>query len=101
MAKKYDLAVKTGTYKAQDGTDKGRYETLGEIHPGRDGGYFARINAFRMLGIAMAAVARGDDSVLVSLFTPTGTQATAPNSTGPTSYAPPSAPESYDDDARF
>ncbi|MDP1527704.1 MAG: hypothetical protein Q8M20_18020 [Rhodocyclaceae bacterium] len=99
MAKKYDLAVKTGTYKAQDGTDKGRYETLGEIHPGRDGGYFARINAFRMLGLAMAAVARGDDSVLVSLFTPTGTQAPAAPGQQATNSAPPLPP--YDDDYPF
>jgi len=99
MAKKYDLAVKTGTYKAQDGTDKGRYETLGEIHPGRDGGYFARINAFRMLGLAMAAVARGDDSVLVSLFTPTGTQ--APAAPGPAPRAPEPELPPYDDDIPF
>ena len=75
MAKKYDLAVKTGSYKTQEGVEKARYEALGEIHPGRDGGFFARLNAFRMLGLATAAIARGDDSVLVSMFAPSDSQA--------------------------
>ncbi len=96
MAKKYDLAVKTGTYKNAEGLEKGRYETLGEIHTGRDGGFFARMNAFRLLGVAMAAIARGDDSIIVSLFTPQGQpQGAAPNS-------PPAPPAAYyDDDIPF
>jgi hypothetical protein len=75
VAKKYDLAVKTGSYKTQEGVEKARYEALGEIHPGNQGGFFARLNAFRMLGLATAAIARGDDSVLVSMFAPSDSQA--------------------------
>lgn len=96
MAKKYDLAVKTGSYKTAEGLEKGRYETLGEIHTGRDGGFFARLNAFRLLGVAMAAVARGDDSLIVSLFAPQGQPQTAPANHPP---AQPQAPAAgYDDD---
>lgn len=98
MAKKYDLAVKTGTYKNQEGLEKGRYETLGEIHTGRDGGFFARMNAFRLLGVAMAAIARGDDSIIVSLFTPQG-QAGQGNAPANSTQAPP--PAYYDDDIPF
>jgi hypothetical protein len=97
MAKKYDLAIKTGTYKNQEGLEKGRYETLGEIHTGRDGGFFARMNAFRLLGIAMAAVARGDDSIIVSLFTPQ--TANQPSASTNSTQAPPAA--YYDDDIPF
>jgi hypothetical protein len=67
--KKYDMAVKTGTYQTNNG-EKNRYENVGEIHAGKDGGFYARVNPFRMVGIAMAAIAKGEDSMLVSLFEP-------------------------------
>lgn len=70
MAKKYDIAVKTGTYQGKDGQDKGRYENCGEIHSGREGGHFAVVNPFRMMGLCMAAIARGDDRLMASLFEP-------------------------------
>jgi hypothetical protein len=105
MAKKYDMAVKTGVYKTQEGLEKGRYESIGEIHPGRDGGFFARLNAFRILGLAMAAVARGDDSILVSLFDPNSAGSQAPPSAAPVQAAPvarqpeptPTPPAYFDD----
>lgn len=99
MAKKYDMAVKTGQYKNAEGLDKNRYENLGEIHTGRDGGFFARLNAFRLLGVAMAAVARGDDSIIVSLFAPQTGNGPAPTSqAGPASPSTqPAPPDDYDD----
>lgn len=96
MTKKYDLALKTGTYKTQEGLERGRYESLGEIHSGRDNGFFARINAFRMLGVAMAAIARGDDSLIISLFPPRNDHATNASPT-PTQNQP-NLPAAYDED---
>lgn len=74
--KKYDLAVKTGTYQSAAG-EKGRYETIGEVHSG-DKGFFTRLNPYRVLGIAMSAIARGDDSILVSMFAPKDQVSPAP-----------------------
>lgn len=67
--KKYDMAVKTGTYTTQAG-EKNRYENVGEVHSSERGGFYARVNPFRMMGVAMAAIARGDDSMMISLFEP-------------------------------
>lgn len=67
--KKYDMAVKTGTYQSQSG-EKNRYENVGEVHSSERGGFYARVNPFRMMGVAMAAIARGEDSMMVSLFEP-------------------------------
>lgn len=67
--KKFEMAVKTGTYQTQSG-EKGRYENIGEVHSGKEGVFYARMNPYRMVGIAMAAIARGDDSIMVSMFEP-------------------------------
>lgn len=95
--KKYDMAVKTGTYSTQGG-EKNRYENIGEVHSSERGGFYARVNPFRMMGVAMAAIARGEDSMLVSLFEPSqqGQQgrAAAPAQSN-------SAPADFDDDIPF
>lgn len=83
MAKKYDMAVKTGSYQDRNRVDKGRYENVGEVHSGKDGGFYARMNPFRLVGLAMAAIARGDDSMLVSLFEPRTDNSATP---GPQHY---------------
>ena len=97
MAKKYDMAVKTGSYQDRNGTDKNRYENIGEVHSGNDNSFYARMNPFRVMGLAMAAIARGDDSMMVSLFAPrTDAQTQAPRQ----QPAPQTAPD-YDDDIPF
>lgn len=68
--KKYDLVVKTSKYAGTDGTEKSRYENVGEIHSGRDDGLYARINPFRMMGVCMAALCKGQDSLVVSMYPP-------------------------------
>lgn len=70
MTKKYDMTVKTGTYTDRNGDTKGRYENVGEIHTGNDGGFYARVNPFRLMGVCMAVITKGDDSMLISLFEP-------------------------------
>ena len=95
MAKKYDMAIKTGTYTGNDGTEKNRYENIGEVHSGRDNGFYARMNPYRVMGLAMAAIARGDDSMMVSLFAPRNDQQPQQRQAAPA----PSA--DYDDDIPF
>lgn len=68
MAKKFELAVKTGSYEI--GRDKkNRYQNCGEVHSGEHG-FFARINPYVMLGLCHMAIAEGQDSMLVSMFEP-------------------------------
>lgn len=67
--KKFDLSVTTGKYEV-NGQTKSRYEMLGEVHENRDGRLYARMNAFRLLGVAMAAISRGDDQLMVNLYEP-------------------------------
>ena len=95
MTKKYDMAVKTGSYKDKDGMDKNRYETIGGVHSSKNNdGHFAVLNTVRILGIAQMAIARGDDSVMVSLFQPQNHSHVQPPDTQ-------AAPENFDDDIPF
>lgn len=69
MAKrKFDMAVKVGQYQDQSGATKNRYQNIGVIMQGDDGGHYALIDPL----INLAAVPReaGKDRVMVSLFEP-------------------------------
>jgi hypothetical protein len=63
--KLYDLAVKTGEYQSQ-GQTKGRYENIGAVMRGQDGGQFIMLKkTFNPAGVM------GDrDTVLISCFEP-------------------------------
>lgn len=66
MAKKYDLAVKTGEYES-DGETKGRYENIGVIMEGEKGFYMLLRRTFNPAGV------KGQDdreSIMVSMFEP-------------------------------
>lgn len=95
--KKYDITVKTGTFTDRNGEEKGRYENIGEVHANKEGNFYARFNAFRLLGIAMAGIAKGDDSIMASLFAPRGDDA-KPQAT---SQAPARRDADFDDDIPF
>lgn len=69
--KKYDMSVTTGKYSVQ-GVEKRRYETVGEVHEGEKG-FYARMRLHTLLGVCMAAIARGDDQLMVSLYAPRNT----------------------------
>ena len=67
MAKKIkDLAVKTGSYTDNNGTEKGRYMGCGALMEGDDGNQFIMLNRF----INYSALPRkqGSESVLISVF---------------------------------
>lgn len=66
--KKYDLAVKTGSYVDREGKQKNRYQNIGVVMQGDDGGHYALLDPL----INLAAVPRepGKDRVMVSMFQP-------------------------------
>lgn len=69
MAKKlYDLAVKTGSYTNQSGETKGRYQNIGAVMQGDDGGKFIFMSSwFNPAGVDRR---EGSESILVSMFEP-------------------------------
>jgi hypothetical protein len=89
--KKFDLAVKTGSYTDRDGKQKSRYQNIGVVMQGEDGGHYALLDPL----INLAAVPRepGKDRVIVSMFTPKDDQQQAP--------APRPAQPQPDDDIPF
>jgi hypothetical protein len=70
--RKYDLAVKVGSYTDRDGKPKNRYQNIGVIMQGDDGGHYALLDPL----INLAAVPReaGKDRVMVSMFQPNNDQ---------------------------
>ena len=67
ITKKYDLAVKTGSYQDNQGQTKNRYQNIGAVMQG-DNGPFILLDPL----INLAAVPRepGKDRVMVSCFEP-------------------------------
>ena len=71
MPKKlYDLAVKTGSYTDREGNEKGRWENVGAVMQGDDGGKFIMLKrVFNPAGVPDLS-GRGSDSILLSMFEP-------------------------------
>lgn len=102
--KLYDLAVKTGEYRDQQGNMKGRWQNVGVVMKGDDGTPFMMLNAwFNPAGVPRKD---GSESVLISCFKPDDQrqpqgggqaprQAAAPRPAPAPSYAP------ADDDVPF
>lgn len=65
MHKKYDLAVKTGSY-TKNGEEKGRYVNIGSVMAKDDGGEFILLN--RTFNPAGVPNPENRDTVLVSKF---------------------------------
>jgi hypothetical protein len=62
----HDLAVKTGSYIAQDGSTKGRWQNIGKVIQTDDGGKFITIS--RTFNPAGVPNKDDRDSIAVSLF---------------------------------
>lgn len=73
MAKKlYDLAVKTGEYRDQQGDVKGRWQNVGAVMQSDDGNQFVMLAAwFNPAGVSRK---EGSESVLLSCFQPQARQ---------------------------
>ena len=68
MAKKYDLAVKIGSYTDRNGDEKNRYKNIGAVMTGNDGNEFMLLDrTFNPAGVPVEA---GRDNIIVSMFTP-------------------------------
>ena len=67
VTKKYDLAVKTGSYTNRNGETKNRYENIGAVMVGDNGPYLMLKRTFNPAGVS---VQDGRDSILVSCFEP-------------------------------
>lgn len=64
--KKFDLAVKTGSYE-KNGETKNRYQNVGVMIEGNNGPYILLDKTFNPAGIQ-----DGKDKVLISMFEPKG-----------------------------
>jgi hypothetical protein len=84
--KKFDVAVKTGSYTAQDGSNKGRYTNMGVMMQGDNGDFLLLDPAFSLAGaLALQNVEAAktgkapSDRVMVSLFEPKQAGMAAPS----------------------
>lgn len=64
--KTHDLAVRTGSYTGSDGKEKGRYENVGHVLTGDDGGkLYCLKRTFNPAGVPNP---EGRDTVVLSVF---------------------------------
>lgn len=90
ITKKYDIAVKTGSYQDRaTGQTKNRYQNIGAVMQG-DNGPFILLDP--MINLAAVPREEGKDRVICSLFEPRDPGA-AP---APRAAAPAPAPMDYD-----
>ena len=98
ITKKYDVAVKTGSYTDNQGNQKNRYQNIGAVMQS-DNGPFLLLDPL----INLAAVPRdpGKDRVMCSLFEPRQDgQQQAPRQAAPAQRQAPQQP-TMDDDVPF
>lgn len=71
MVKKYDLAVKVGTYTGRDGQEKNQYENIGEVHEKEDGGKFILLKSLVLApSLLMLANKNRNPKIIISMFEP-------------------------------
>jgi len=68
MNKLYDVVIKTGSYQNSQGETRGRYENIGSVMQGQDGGQFIILK--RTFNPAGAPNPENKDSVILSCFQP-------------------------------
>lgn len=88
------MVLKTGTYTDGQGNEKGRYQRVGVLMQGNDGGFFALIDP----GINFAAYKeQGHDSVMVSVYPDQQQPGQQPQAHQGGSYGHPNAPQGQGD----
>ena len=71
MAKKlFDLAVKTGEYNDNQGQKKGRWQNVGAVMQGDDGGHFIMLAKWFSPAGVPDLNGKGGESILISCFAP-------------------------------
>lgn len=102
ITKKYDIAVKTGSYQDNQGQTKNRYMNIGAVMQG-DNGPFILLDP--MVNLAAAPREPGKDRVICSLFEPRAADGQAPAAAPAQRQAPPQRPapaqQPMDDDIPF
>lgn len=103
MAKLYDIAVVTGTYTDSQGQTKKRYQNVGAVMEGQEGGQFIMLNAwFNPAGIPRK---EGSESVLLSCFVPRDNSQPSASNQGQQQSRQQSAPKpqnnGFEDDIPF
>ncbi len=66
--KVYDAAVKTGEYTNDQGEVKGRYQNVGSIFKGDDGGYYMLLD--RTFNPAGLPNPKGSTAAMIGLYAP-------------------------------
>ena len=97
MAKKCDLAVKTGSYTDRDGNEKGRYINVGSIVETKNGGEVILLN--RTFNPAGVPNPDNSDVIFVSMFAPKDKP--APSAAPVTEHSAAKANAFVDDDIAF
>jgi len=84
--KLYDVCVKTGSYTNQQGEPKNRYENIGTVMQGDDGGQFMLLKTtFNPAGVPNP---ENRDTVMCSMFTPQNQQAAPSQQQAPMQQQP-------------
>lgn len=94
--KLYDVCVKTGSYTNAQGEQKNRYENIGTVMQGNDGGQFMLLKTtFNPAGVPNP---ENRDTVMCSMFAPQQQQQAPNNWANPqqaTQQIPQQAPQGY------
>jgi hypothetical protein len=96
ITKKYDIAVKTGSYQDGQGQTKNRYMNIGAVMQG-DNGPFILLDP--MVNLAAAPREPGKDRVICSLFEPRAADGQAPAAAPRQAPAQRPAPQPQMDDS--
>jgi len=67
MTVKKRLAAKVGKYTDAAGKEKNRTQNIGHVHEGQYGDYLT-LDVQPLLGACLAAIVRGEDRLMVSLY---------------------------------
>ena len=106
MAEKlYDLAVKVGEYQDRQGQTKGRWQNVGAVMKGQDGGKFIMLARwFNPAGVPDFS-GKGGESILLSMFEPKGQdgeqRSPAPAPAAQRQARAPAPPPAMDEDIPF
>lgn len=93
--KKYDVAVKTGSYTDRDGNEKARYENVGTVLQTDKGPFMLLKRSFNPAGVPFKD---GGDTIMLSFFEPKDGQGNSQNnSPNPQKGAQNGPPPSFDD----
>ena len=100
MAKKFDLAVKVGSYTDREGKEKNKWQNIGVILDGKYGDYMLLNRHFNPAGVPCDP---SNDVITVSMFDPKGRPAAVhPAQQGDVNELKPLTPEnSADGDPTF